>query len=84
MSGVWIGWRELEVLYARGEPPLADWLFFAAVDCTCELFGENDDRLEAGDEGIVCISALWLSSESSLDNEDGGVGGKPNPSKKKP
>lgn len=47
----------------------------------CVVFGEYDDKLddEDGDDGIVCSSALWLSSKSSLDRDDGGVGGKPNP-----
>lgn len=86
ISGVWIGWRELDVVYPRelfGDPPLPDGLFVVTVccgdDCVWELFGENDDMLDAGDDGIVCISPLWLSSESSLESEDGGVGGKPNP-----
>lgn len=46
------------------------------------LFGENDDDKlagEAGDDEAVFPSVFWLSSESSLERDDGGVGGNPKP-----
>lgn len=83
IKGVWIGWRELVLLYAREvDEQLLFWLLFLVasticISCCCCCCCCDDWF------GVLCVeydnSALWLSSESSLDNEDGGVGGKPKP-----